>query len=264
MDNKNTISSGLLELYLMGLTTSDETEQVENLLVNNPDLRYELDQIQNALEGYAQANAIKPDENIKQKIFAQIKSGESLPVKKLAFTSGKVLRLPSFMKYAIAASIILLIGSIVLNIVMYDKYHTADNQLGLAKEEINTLQTNNSDLSREMNVYQSKYSEPISLHGLAPAPNANAKVIWMKNSGEVYLDPSNLPETPAGKQYQLWAIVDGKPVSAGMVVLTHDGKTAHVQKMKTIGKVQAFAVTLEDEKDNPTPKGPMYAMGKMQ
>ena len=33
--------------------------------------------------------------------------------------------------------------------------------------------------------------------------------------------------------------------------------------MKSFGKAEAFAVTLEKEKGNPTPEGPMFVMGKM-
>lgn len=84
----------------------------------------------------------------------------------------------------------------------------------------------------------------------------------MKNTGEVYIDPGNLPEAPEGMQYQLWGIVDGKPVDAGMIV-TKKGNKYRMQKMKTFGKAEAFAVTLETMGGNPTPKGQMYVMGKM-
>ena len=85
----------------------------------------------------------------------------------------------------------------------------------------------------------------------------------MKNTGEVYIDPSNLPEAPSGKQYQLWAIVDGKPVDGGLIISTKKGDKYQIQKMKTFGKAEAFAVTLETTGGNPTPKGDMYVMGKM-
>ena len=68
---------------------------------------------------------------------------------------------------------------------------------------------------------------------------------------------------PSDKQYQLWAIVDGKPVDGGMILTSKRGDKYRIQKMKTFGKAEAFAVTLEDEKGNPTPKGPMFVMGKM-
>ena len=75
-------------------------------------------------------------------------------------------------------------------------------------------------------------------------------------------DPSNLPAIPAGMQYQLWGIVDGKPVDAGLIITTTADKKYRIQKMKSFGKskVEAFAVTLETAGGNPTPKGDMYAV----
>ncbi|HEV8079376.1 MAG TPA: anti-sigma factor, partial [Chitinophagaceae bacterium] len=63
--------------------------------------------------------------------------------------------------------------------------------------------------------------------------------------------PTNLPQTPDGKQYQLWAIVDGKPVDAGMIS-TEKG-IYHIQKMKSFGKAEAFAITMEKKGGSPTP-----------
>jgi anti-sigma-K factor RskA len=98
---------------------------------------------------------------------------------------------------------------------------------------------------------------------LEAAPDAAAKIFWMENTGEVYIDPSNLPQTPNGMQYQLWAIVDGKPVDGGMILTSKKGDKYRIQKMKTFGKAEAFAVTLETQAGNTTPKGPMFVMGKM-
>jgi hypothetical protein len=55
-----------------------------------------------------------------------------------------------------------------------------------------------------------------------------------------YVDPSSLPSAPKGKQYELWAIVDGQPVNAGIIITTKKGDRYSIQKMKTFGKVDAF------------------------
>lgn len=86
----------------------------------------------------------------------------------------------------------------------------------------------------------------------------------MQDSHEIYIDPSNLPKAPEGKQYQFWAIVDGKPVNGGIISTEINGKTVHFQQMKSFGNAQAFAVSLEDagpEKPVPTK---LMVMGKMQ
>jgi anti-sigma-K factor RskA len=71
---------------------------------------------------------------------------------------------------------------------------------------------------------------------------------------------NNLPKPAAGKQYQLWAIVNGQPVDAGM--LNWNDATI-VASMKNIPQAQAFAITLEDEGGHPLPQGVMYVLGSI-
>ena len=86
-----------------------------------------------------------------------------------------------------------------------------------------------------------------------------ATVYWNPKTNEVYLLNNSLVKTPQGKQYQLWAIIDGKPVDAG-VISNCDG----VCKMKNISNAQAFAVTLEQEGGSPTPTlTAMFVVGKV-
>jgi anti-sigma-K factor RskA len=85
----------------------------------------------------------------------------------------------------------------------------------------------------------------------------------MQNTKEIYIDPSNLPEAPEGKQYQFWAIVDGKPVNGGIITTEINGKKVHVQKMKSFGSAQAFAVSIEDAGPEKPVPSEVVAMGKM-
>ena len=162
-----------------------------------------------------------------------------------------------------AASWLLLAGSIALTWQYRNRMQTAETEKENTRNQLLALQSENNYMKQDMQVVQSKYSEPVYLKGLEAAPDAAAKIFWMKNTGEVYIDPSNLPETPQGMQYQLWAIVDGQPVDAGMIITTQANKKYRIQKMKSFGKVDAFAVTLETAGGNPTPKGAMFVMGKM-
>ncbi|MEO5890222.1 MAG: anti-sigma factor [Ferruginibacter sp.] len=266
MDTPDIISSGLLELYAAGIASEKEMQEVEQWVAQYPEVAEELQKITQSMETYVHAHAIAPADGIKEKIFARIQTNENGKVIPLASKADIVTRRidPNlFWKIAAAASLLLLIGSIALNIVTYNRYSEADKNLFAAQETLNTLEEKNKDMAAGMDIVQNKYSVPVSLKGLEAAPNAAAKIFWIQNTGEVFIDPSNLPEAPQGKQYQLWGIVDGQPVDGGMILTTAKGEKYHLQKMKTFGKVEAFAVTLEPEKGNPTPKGPMFVMGKM-
>ena len=260
MEKKEIISSGLLEMYVMGATSSDESIKVEQWRSMFVEVDEEIINIEKSLEAYAFANAITPSSSVKEKIFISIKNNSSTENKSLQFA--KVVSISPLRNIAAAAAVLLLIGSSVLNFFYYNKYNDVNSKFNESQQQIALLNEHLTDLNNDMGIVQSKYSEPVSLKGLEAAPDAAAKIFWMKNTGEVYVDPINLPMAPNGKQYQLWAIVDGKPIDGGMIT-SKDGKKYHIQKMKTFGKAQAFAITLETQGGNPQPKGTMYVMGEI-
>ncbi len=242
MNKEEIISSGLLEAYIMGETTPIENAQVEQWRVQYSEVNDEIISIEKNLEAYAFANAITPANNVKEKITAAIK----MPLQKIAQTNGTAKVVSVFpWKNIAAASVALLIGSAIFNVIYFGKYKEASAKNEDNEKTIASLNANLAEEATEMNVVRSKYSLPLKLKPDIAPKDADAKIYWLTNTGEIYIDPSNLPATPKGMQYQLWAIVDGKAIDAGLIV-SKDGKL-RMQKMKTFGKAQAFAVTLEVE-----------------
>jgi anti-sigma-K factor RskA len=265
LDIQNIISSGLLELYAAGLTSSTESVQVENWVKQYPEVAAELKAIQLGLEDYAQSNAVQPDKEVKGKLFAKINTAENLKDSNQtvnAVAPAKVIPLKNYWKWAAAASVALLIGSAVINVQYYNKYNTANNNLKEAQQLLAQEKQHANEVTNDLDVVRNPYSMPVSLKGTETLPDATAKIFWMTNTGEVMVDASNLPDAPAGKQYQFWAIVDGVPVNGGLIITTDKGKKFRMQKMKSFGKAQAFAISLEKEGGSPTPTA-VVSMGKI-
>jgi anti-sigma-K factor RskA len=262
------ISSGLLELYATGLASQEEAVQVLQWAEQYPEVAGELNQIQAGLDMFTSAHAMQPDPSVKDKVFARINESETAKV--VPFENqkeehvAKVIPISSFWKRVAAAAVVLLVGSTVLNISQYNKNNDIAAELNQNKQLVSSLEDKSRSMENDLQVVQSKYSTPVALNGLENAPDAAAKVFWMKNTGDVYIDPSSLPAAPQGKQYELWAIVNGAPVNAGIILTTKKGDRYSIQKMKTFGKVEAFAISLEPE--NPTPATTptvVVVMGKM-
>ncbi len=83
MENiKSFIESGILELYVMGNSTPQEIEHVEQMAASFYEVRAEIDSISEAFELYALSNSVTPDPIIKPFLMATIdftermKSGE--------------------------------------------------------------------------------------------------------------------------------------------------------------------------------------------
>jgi anti-sigma-K factor RskA len=259
VEKQDIISSGLLEMYVVGATSPEETAQVEKWREQYPEIRDELQSIEKAMESYAVANAVVPGASLKKEILGSLNAAPFHHLRDPA----KPVAISSAWKSIAAASLVLLICSAIMNVVHYNKYKDASAKYDESERTIAIQTEKLNNMDRDMGVVQNKYSQPVALKGMDDvAPDAAAKIFWMKNTGETYIDPSNLPATPAGMQYQLWAIVDGKPVDGG-VIPTKAGGKYHILKMKSFGKVEAFAVTLETMGGHPEPKGKMYVMGKI-
>lgn len=279
MDAKEIISSGLLELHVNGLATTEESAMVLQYAEQFPEVAAELAAIEEALEQLAFAHAVAPNESIKAKIFAAIDDNtgkEKAPVIPMStngdgqYSSSSVnpisqaRSISPVWRYVAAASVLLFVASAFFNLTLYQQSKSVQAQLDQSKQAIASLSESIKMAQSDMQIMQSKYSMTVALNKTKPEMDAAAKVFWMKNTGEVYVDPSNLPDAPSGMQYQLWAIVDGKPVDAGMIITTKSGNQYRIQKMKKFdNKVQAFAISLEKEAGLSQPKGEVVVMGTM-
>lgn len=264
MKNKQIISSGLLETYVLGICSAEEAAEVAKAKLVDDAVAHEIDSIEKSFETYAIHHAVAPSPSQKESIFKTIHFSQSIALPKDLQAAPVV----SMWKRIAVAACFLLIGSAIANVIFYNKYSEENTKFqGLSstyqtqQEALASSAAKVETMDNEMAIVQNKYSVPVALNGLQAAPNAAAKVFWIKNTGEVYVAPGNLPKAPAGKQYQLWGIVDGKPVDGGMI--STGNVTAHFQKMKSFGKAQAFAITLEDTGGSETPKGEMYVMGTL-
>ncbi len=165
--------------------------------------------------------------------------------------------------FSMAASWVLLALSIGGNIWFFSNWKNSE-------EKLVALETQNQVLAQEGKALKASYQEEvailqnpdfkvITLAGQSVYPTAKALIYFDKNKREVYLSALKLPKAPTGKQYQLWAFVNGKPVDAGLI-----DENGNVLKMKSFDKVEAFAISLEVTGGSTTeagPKGAVYVVG---
>ena len=66
------IASGILELYVLGVTGEKENEEIESIALLHVEVREEIENIRDAIESYAKQNAVAPDPTIKPFLMAVI------------------------------------------------------------------------------------------------------------------------------------------------------------------------------------------------
>jgi anti-sigma-K factor RskA len=88
-------------------------------------------------------------------------------------------------------------------------------------------------------------------------------VAYDKGTRMVALRGSDMPDMPEGKVVQLWAIVDGKPVSLGLATKATEGNVVMAEIPVGTAEPQAFALSLEDGSAKTSPEGPVIAVGQV-
>ena len=76
MEVNEFISSGIIEMYCLGIATDEEREQVEKFASENTAVRDEILVVREALELYATARHVSPPPALKDKIMAAVMNSE--------------------------------------------------------------------------------------------------------------------------------------------------------------------------------------------
>lgn len=260
------IETGILELYVLGQLTVIEQQEVEEMAAEYPIIREEITAIEIAMEKYAVFHAITPTSGLEKKIFEKIipsninHSTENSP-KIVPLHSDHSASTIRTLRFALVACAGLLILSFVALYAMNDKLGLANEQivsLTNDKEKFASNATYMKDANKDLQEIAAITDDPtwtvVKLGGTTIAPKAKLRVFWHKSGQHVMVDNTrmSLPENDSKHQYQLWAIVKGKPVDLG--VFDADTQPAKLLlAMKEVGNAQAFAVTLEKRGGSATP-----------
>lgn len=76
MKTYNYLKDGILEAYLLGITTEKEKEEVEQLLAQDPDVLDELNELETDMENYFLRNAVPPPPGIREAVSLRISETE--------------------------------------------------------------------------------------------------------------------------------------------------------------------------------------------
>ncbi len=250
MDIKKYIESGILENYVLGLTSEQESQEVREYTAKYPEIRKELDEIEGSLELYAEAAKIKAPPHLEAKILEKIDgSNDTSPYNQPGKGKNNGFSILFGVLFLIAA-----LGAFWFynsNGALKEANEDLQTQLDSLRNDCEQTKIELQQLKDELEIIRAEGNETIIMKGTDKVPLARANIHWNPETQKSYLDIINLPEPPPDKQYQLWAIVDGVPKSMGVFDIKIDSTI--LQEVPFVANVSAFAVTLEQKGGSPTP-----------
>jgi anti-sigma-K factor RskA len=261
METKEYIESGILELYVYGLLSESENEEVTTMARNNPAINDEIIAIEKTI--VALSSSFSPF--ISAENFEKIKT-------KLELKHPEIIQLePSrnWVQYiGWAAAILLLIG---IGLQYNQFYETssqilnATNEKNKIEKDLNALQLRNKAAETSLVVVRDAKNTVIALSGQAVAPESFAKVYWNKETKVVFIDAAGLAKPPKGMVYQVWSLKLSPltPTSIGLLE-DFDANDQKLFAVNNANEAEAFAITLEAKGGSLTPTmEQLYTLGKV-
>jgi hypothetical protein len=248
------ISSGIVEAYVLGLATPEEQTEFEAMCHQYPEVLRARTEFEIVLEKQAIENAIQPDRGMKAAIFEQVtQTGKVILMQK------SLPRKLNWLKFAAAAFLVLLAGSIYWNFALQKENKKIQSQLDSSRNELTLVR-------QDINSIIKPGVKMASMKGLDVSPQSYATIYWDTISHDVYLMVNNLPKPASDQQYQIWALLDGKPIDLGLIGNEYFIKQSTLLvKAKNVQNAQAFAISLEKKggSSKETPEGSIYVLGNL-
>lgn len=262
MNVQDYISSGIVESYVLGLASAEEQVEFETMCRQYPEVLQARISFEETMEKQAMQNAVAPPPALKQQVMdAALRSEARI----IPINTGTKETKTNWLKYVAAACAVLLAGSLFWNISQYNRNERLQRTFDDFTKEYDSIAVKLTEIEDEIAMLRSNPNlKMAAMKGMPISPASFATVYMDSTTKDVYLVVNNLPKPASNKQYQLWALLDGRPIDLGMIDNNYfiDQKKL-VLRMKNVSAAQAFAITLEKEGGNPTPQGEMYVLGNL-
>lgn len=212
------LNSNLLEKYLLGKTTSKETETVEHYLSKYPEVVNAYNTMQNHLELVSKTQSVKAPKTTLDAIMNAIGNDDDSVI---PLTPKKTSR--KWMRFSIAASIAALIFAGTSYIFYQQNQMLKIENQKIADEvfdRLDDLDRKNVQLNTIMKQFQklnNPETEKYIINGNNRAKNLKTVAYINPKEKTSMIDVVSLPQLPDEECYQIWAEMENKMVNLGIL-----------------------------------------------
>ncbi|NRD23140.1 RNA polymerase subunit sigma-70 [Winogradskyella litoriviva] len=210
------LNSNLLNKYLVGDTSLEETKEVEHFISNYPEAAAAYEKLQDNLEIIAKAGAVDVPNYILDDILESLDENNNTKVIQLVQS-----KRTSWYSIAASAAAILFAAT---SFFLYQKNMELNNENNVVVDEIydlrSDIESNNSkldELSRELMKLNNPDAKKYVINGNEYAKNLKTVAYINPIEKTSMIDVITLPQLPKEQHYQIWAEMQDKMVNLGIL-----------------------------------------------
>jgi anti-sigma-K factor RskA len=260
MDIKEYIASGVLELYVYGLLSESENEEVNRMAKEHEEINDEIVSIEKSIVNIS--TSFSPF--LSADNFAKVKEKLDLKHSKVIELKPKNNKL-QYLGWAASAVLFIGLGYQYLNQTQFkNDIINLEKEKSELQEVVVSSETKAKQTLEDLNIIRDSKNTVISLAGQTVSPKSFAKIYWNKETQVVYVDASGLPEPPKGMVYQVWSLKlkpTLTPTSIGLLD-TFTEENSRIFAVNNTSDAEAFGITLEPAGGSKSPTmEQLYTLG---
>jgi anti-sigma-K factor RskA len=246
-------------LYALDALADEERARLEEHLAGCEACRRDLADRLGEVAALAEAaEPVAPPPEIRARLLERLPAGPARPP--AAFPA----RRPARGWLALAAGLLVgvALGALVARTLLVEQARRAEARSlalearrGEAEAELARLRGELVVARQALSLLRSR--EVVMLAGLPAAPEAGGQVFVDRREGRALFVARDLPALPPDRVYQLWRIVDGSPLPAGLLVPGAAGGGYLLVESVGEAPAETWAVTVEPAGGVPQPTGAM-------
>lgn len=234
------INSGLIDKYILGDTSITETVEVEHYISEYPEIDREYNRLQNNLEIISKSNAVSPPKHVLESILEDIKEKPVIDI-----------NIPKQHTpwYSVAASFAA-VAFAVMSFLMYQKNMVLIDENQVVVDEIfdlrSDIQENNNKLDNVMLQFMklnNPETEKYVLRGNSRAKDLKTVAYINQIDKTSMIDVVSLPKLPAEQQFQIWAELQDRMVSLGIL----DANNRNLESIPYMENALGLSITIENK-----------------
>ena len=234
------INSGLIDKYILGDTSIEESMEVEHYISEYPEIENEYNRLQQNLEIIAKSNAVEAPSHVLSSIL------EELDEKPVINLNSPKHRTPW---YSIAATLAA-VAFAVMAFLQYQKNMILVEENQVVVDEIFDLRSDidsyNSKLDNVMLQFQklnNPETEKYVLRGNSRAKDLKTVAYINSIDKTSMIDVVSLPKLPEEQQYEIWAELQDKMVSLGIL----DANDRNLKSIPYMENALGLSITIENK-----------------
>lgn len=213
-----------------------EKAEVEGYLTIHPELRSDLREIENTLEIYASAAAIKAPAGVKDRVLDAIRKDGSVTTDPKSGSGG----------FGTALAALFGVGLLILGYLYYQqKNETAKVQQDL-QLAMDTCRTNTEDLTHQLDLMKQLTHSANRILNFEATPGFAATDLYLHINPltrRTFIQVRNLPSIAANHQFQLWSI---KANQAPAPLNVFDAPPDGLIEVTYVEGTEVYAITIEN------------------